>query len=295
MRSLIQTTLLLCLIGVPVSVTAQQADDGAAGLSRRPVGSRPSSPGLDRASSQVQQRLQSARTNSQLRSQAQDRRRQNSQQRAQAETRRAAEIALAARKTMAGGVEQIPQVERSRERTGLRRGASETAHELAGRDGLESRRGTGARIGIQAGVAVPSGLTKEDVRIFDDLFGRFNPLLPQRPAIDSMQEDASLRALGAPRSAGKAGERRQRAPEDIEKLINSKLSFADRIRVAARQRRTEISQMRDDAIAKGRPELLMEADQIETRLNAFSEAQIRLQAERGAEPRTAAADSPSVQ
>jgi hypothetical protein len=143
---------------------------------------------------------------------------------------------------------------------------------------------------------VPSGLTKEDVRIFDDLFGRFNPLLPQRPATDSMLEDASLRVLEAPRSAGKAaGERRQRAPEDIEKLIDSKLSFADRIRVAARQRRTEISQMRDDAIAKGRPELLIEADQIETRLNAFSEAQIRLQADRGAERRTAAADSPSVQ
>ncbi|MDA9857469.1 hypothetical protein N9D23_05060 [Rubripirellula sp.] len=296
MRSFIQTTLLLCLIGVPVSVTAQQADGGAAGLSRRPAGSRPSSPGLDRASSQVQQRLQSARTNSQLRSQAQDRRRQNSQQRAQAEARRAAEIALTSRKPMADGLEQIPQVERSRERTGLRRGASETAHELAGRDGLESRRGTGARIGIQAGVSVPSGLTKEDVRIFDDLFGRFNPLLPQRPATDSMLEDASLRVLEAPRSAGKAaGERRQRAPEDIEKLIDSKLSFADRIRVAARQRRTEISQMRDDAIAKGRPELLIEADQIETRLNAFSEAQIRLQADRGAERRTAAADSPSVQ
>ena len=112
----------------------------------------------------------------------------------------------------------MPQVERSRERTGLRRGASETAHELAGRDGLESRRGTAARIGNQAKVAEPSRLTNEGVQIFDDLFGRFNPLLPPRPATAAMPEDGSLRIVGAPRSARKAEKRRQNAPEELKNL-----------------------------------------------------------------------------
>jgi len=68
------------------------------------------------------------------------------------------------------------------------------------------------------------------------------------------------------------------------------LDVARGIQVAAQQRRAEISQMRDQAIANGQNDLLLRADEMEQRLDAFVEAQQQLErgrAGQAASPRTA--------
>jgi len=174
-----------------------------------------------RAQAQIQQRVQ-AQTQAQVQSRVQG----QMQGRIQAEAQRAAEVA-----------------QRAAETPVRRAGVPANA--------LDAARGNAAEASRFNGIA------QADVAIYDNIFGRFNPI----------RQHANARGQG---------------PQNVD--------IARGIQVAAQQRRAEIAQMRDQAIATGQTDLLGRADEMELRLNAFVEAQQQLQRGRSgpaASPRTA--------
>jgi len=224
-----------------------------------------------RAQTQVQQRVQ-AQTQTQVQSRVQG----QMQGRIQAEAQRAAEVAQRAADNSA------------------RRAGGAPANALDGARGnvaagmANPRANTGLAIAAEASRF--NGFAEADVAIYDNIFGRFNPIRP-----NANEEEAGSRgtANGAARRSSQAD---QRANPNASAGANARgqgpqnLDIARGIQVAAQQRRAEIAQMRDQAIATGQTDLLLRADEMELRLNAFVEAQQQLERGRAGQaspPRTA--------
>ncbi|NND97033.1 MAG: hypothetical protein HKN47_06880 [Pirellulaceae bacterium] len=241
-----------------------------------------------RVQAQVQQRVQ-AQVQQRLQSEIQSRVQVQAQARIAAEARRAAEIAVragsqAAAEAQAKAINAVGNAQ-------LNVNASANTRTRANAGGNTARVGTNSSIGIGFGASslLPPGVTQGDVAIYESIFGQFNPIRQQanQQASEQAAEQANTGA-DASNQASQAGASEQETPEPAEGqspdqsgvsgLVNANLDFATRVQIAARQRRAQISEMRDQAIATGQSELLLQADAIEARLNAFASAQAEIQA-----------------
>lgn len=233
-----------------------------------------------RVQAQVQQRVQ-AQVQQRTQAQVQQNIAAQAQARVQAEAARAAHIAqqaailaqrkaAAARQNVPGGVN-------------ARVGANARVGSQARVGNQSANANANARLGIAAGLVLPPGVTKADVQIYDNIFGRFNPLRarPQEPA--PRQEDTVAE-----------NNRPERRPEAPAIGTRTDLDLAARIEVAVRQRRAEISEMRDRAVATANTQLLLQAERTEQAMTAFVDAQAKARQQAAAQaegarkfPRTA--------
>ena len=194
-----------------------------------------------------------------------------------------------------------------------------------------ARANANARLGIYSG-NLPAGLSEADVQVYDSVFGRFNPLRrgpgedrstdgaetpptqeapPQEPAPENGAPLASDRAQGEPRDQstqdGQATQDDQEdpseeaaAPRERKPLaaLDGQVEFAARLQVAAQQRRAEIAQLRDHALATSNAQLMLQADRMERTLDRFLEARLRAAANGGAAagnaPQSKAANIPAL-
>lgn len=234
-----------------------------------------------RIQAQVQQRVQ---TQIQQRAQAQVGQQVQAQLQArlQAEAARAAQIAQQA----AAASQRQAAAVRSPGGINARVGAEANTQNQAQVVNQSANADAYARMGIDVNVALPPGITEADLKIYDNIFGRFNPLRaeptpPAQPGQPAPQQSANSPPPNAPpQDTNRPGDRPG---------LNGEIgvAFASRITTAVRERRAEISQLRDRALATSDVQLMRHCEHLEQSMNAFAEAQARAQAEGGAAATTA--------
>lgn len=195
----------------------------------------------DRVQGQINQRVQAQmqqRVQAQTQVQVQSRVQGRMLNRIQAESMRAAAVAKRAAEDSIGRAGQPG------DRNARGSAAAARANERSGLQGRNAIEGSNGRASVGLGVAANASrnewLNEADLAIYDNIFGNFNPL--------------RARAKNVPGG-----------------------DVARGIQVAARQRRAEIAQLRDQAIATGQTDLLVRADEMEQRLDAFVAAQQQLE------------------
>lgn len=113
----------------------------------------------------------------------------------------------------------------------------------------------------------------------DDLFA-FGPSEPPRRADSETLSEGRRRG---PQNSNRPSDRRDNVDAPNRGLaiageVGGNVDFASMIVAAARQRRAEISQIRDKAIASANANLMAQADQMESQLDAFASAQQQMTA-----------------
>jgi len=226
-------------LSAPVSLA-----QGPAGNAGRPNGGPTGGIAADRVQGQMQQRVQA-----QGQAQAQARVQQQVQNRIHAEGKRAAELAQQLSQNSARRPIPADSARVRDNRGGVQAGMQANGRpDLQNSVALEASNGN-ARAGLEmaANASGMSGVSQADLAIYDNIFGKFNPM------------------------RGQGGASR---PETV----------APGIQIAAQKRRAEIAQLRDQAIATGQTDLLARADEMEARLDAFVAAQQQIQRGQAAQP-----------
>lgn len=239
-----------------------------------------------RAQTQVQQRVQA-----QTQAQVQSRIRGQVEGRIEAEAKRAAEVAQRAAENSARRATASAEGRAIADSATLRRNVTNGVRRDADAGRPNPRANTG--LAIAADASQSGGFTEADVAIYDNIFGRFNPI---RQNLNNGEVGASNAIVDANGVARRSSQAAQRANPNAPAGANARgqrpqnVDIARGIQVAAQQRRAEIAQMRDQAIATGQTDLLLRADEMELRLNAFVDAQQQLERGRSGQansPRTA--------
>lgn len=206
-----------------------------------------------RAQAQVQERIQS-RLQQQAQGQIQARAASAVQSRVhgriQADTARAIGIA----KRLGAGRDAVSAGANANASTNI------SASTRGGTANRTARSDANARLGMEAGVSAQPLVTAEEVQVYDEIFGQFNPLRKGRSG-----EAASG---GTANSSVPPSERGAQRGMSADK----RPAFATLIVLAAQERRAEIAALRDRAVAAGDTSLLTRADEMELRLDAFVEA-----------------------
>jgi len=269
-----------------VSAQRPGGDGGRRGAAAANTADRVQAQINQRAQTQVQQRVQ-AQTQSQVQSRVQG----QVQGRIQAEAKRAAEVAQRAAENSARRATASAEGKTIADSASLRRNAADGVRGNVGAGTPNPRANAG--LAIAADASRFNGFTEADVAIYDNIFGRFNPVRQSANNGEAGSPSTVVDANGVARRSPRVAERanpnapaganaRGQRPENVD--------IARGIQVAAQQRRAEIARMRDEAIATGQTDLLMRADEMELRLNAFVDAQQQLERGRSGQarsPRTA--------
>ena len=167
------------------------------------------------------------------------------------------------------------------------------------------------RVGANGLASFPPGLSERDVQIFDTIFGQFNPLRrrdrdsPSTEVADAPRPPDTLpTAPTAPTAPAEAApveaSPNQTPPAEAQQSTDVPVrrgrpefasnieDFTTRLRAAARNRRAEISEMRDRALVAGDAPGLLRAHRAEQALNAFVAAQAKVRANTADTPATPA-------
>jgi hypothetical protein len=232
----------------------------------------------ERAQAQAQQRIQA---------QAQQRAQARVQQQLQAQTQTRLQVDAARAANIAQRTAAIAQ---QQAHAAKQRAAAGAAIRIGVDAGVRSRNqaagqsvnaNLAAQLGIDSRLAIPADMTEDDVKIYDNFFGRFNPLREQAHQETAAAANSKIATTANSGTAESTAE--QDAPQQTADGANSKqrgtLDLASRIEIAAAQRRAEISEMRDQALATSNTQLLLQAERMEEAMNALVEAQSRVRAE----------------
>lgn len=320
---------VLAMISTPVSAQLLGGAGGSAAQAQAAAQQRVQAQAQARAQAQAQataqQRVQEQaqqRAQAQIQAQTQQRVQAQAQQRAQTqmqaqvtaqvqsrvqvEAARAANIAVratvAAQQQASAAARSQSANARQRAAGGLnlRLGANTRVNSSnqvrVGNTRANSNANAYSRLGIDTKLALPPGITKTDVQIYDNIFGRFNPLRAESTTKVTGTATA-VTSVGHSRTAPPANEdsqessdssRARRSTSDLLVETSGDVSLMSRIGVAARQRRAEISQVRDQALASSDTSLMLRAQKMDDALKAFVQAQ----ASASAKARTASQQSP---
>jgi hypothetical protein len=152
-----------------------------------------------------------------------------------------------------------------------RLGANAGVHNQSHIAGQPASTNAYARLGIDVGIRLPPGITEADVKIYDQIFGRFNPLRPQPAPPTEPQTTETPPQPSQPQDATATQGETNPPPQASEPTLADwkGLELAARIKVAVRERRAEISQLRDRALATGDAQLLHHCEHMESAMNAF--------------------------
>ncbi|APZ94074.1 hypothetical protein [Fuerstiella marisgermanici] len=259
-----------------------------------------------RSNTQIQQQVQNqvqqqVQAQAQVQQQVQARAQAQVQSRIQAEAARAASIAqrvtLTAQNQVAAAVSNQAAAARQRASSGLnvRLAANARIGTNVGVGTSQARMdtNTAARLGLDTRLSLPADLTRTDVQVYDNIFGRFNPL--RKPANETPNPTVSVPQPNADPSASDEspeGGVSSRSRSGLLASLESDASLSTRINVAARQRRAQISEVRDRALATSDTQLMLKAQKMEDALNAFASAQTQLQAKANGKIRQAAQSQP---
>lgn len=242
-----------------------------------------------RTNAQVQQQVQSRvqqQVQAQAQAQVQARAQAQVQSRLQAEAVRAASIAqratVTAQSQMAAAVKSQSAAARQRASSGLNlRLATNTrvaTNAGVGNTGARMDASTAARLGLDTRLSLPADLTLADVQVYDKIFGQFNPLREGRSGsktqVGSRPKSGADSSPPSETSDGSTSPRNRRS--GLLASLESDVSLNSRINVAARQRRAQISEVRDRALASSDTQLMLKAQKMEDALNAFASAQTQL-------------------
>ncbi len=237
-----------------------------------------------RAQAQVQQRVQA-----QAQTQVQSRVQSQMQGRIQAEAKRAAEVAQRAAENSARRASAAGEGKTNANGAALQGNAGARGNIAAGTPNAKANAG----LAIAADASRVAGVTEADLVIYDNIFGRFNPIRQNANDGEAVSATTAINATARARRSSQADERANSntpASDNARGQGPQNLDIASGIRVAAQKRRAEIAQMRDQAIATGQTDLLLRADEMELRLDAFVEAKQQLErgrADQANPPRTA--------
>lgn len=265
-----------------------------------------------RAQAQAQQRAQ---TQVQQRAQAQVQQRANVQVQQRAQTRLQQRVqgqlgnrVRGAAKNAAGTTRQMRQQQGKPNRLNVNAGANVGAEANAAGNGFATE--SNVRVNGSGRLVVPGpalrGNGEVNVEYFDNVFGRFNPFRQpesgandetaspsQRPADRTESTAAAGGSNQGEASANESGSESQQRLSGIGAKQKGALHAQVDLSKAVRLRRSEISAMRDHALATSNAQLMASADQMEQVLDRFMEAQAVAEAQarttaRGAanEPRT---------
>lgn len=151
----------------------------------------------------------------------------------------------------------------------------------------QSENGQTARGGI--GIGIPVTVSAEEMASLDVVFGDFNPFRrPNRdettadsePAPESPSDDGETASDETPASESDdetdSGESRRRRP--IRLVFQSEAEFQASLTAAVRQRRADISAMRDRAVAEADARMMAQADRMESMMDAYVAAEAKANA-----------------
>ena len=285
--STIKLTGALVFVCLTTAAAPAQVPGGLGrSLGRGGGAGNPGAANVERVQAQVRQRVQ-GQVQQRVQARVQARAQVQAQARARAQAARAADVAqraaAAAQNRARAAVGAVPR-------------SAEVG--ISGNASVQSRgRGPGQSAGFrsaananaQAGFSIPPGVTQADVAIYDDIFGKFNPLRQrsrhgETGASDSPRSSTPLTSRAGVPTTPPAQQAREQM---LDGAASADLDFATRVQIAAHQRRAEIAELRDQAIATGQAELMSRADAMEQRLDDFAAAQAEAQARAQANAHTA--------
>ncbi len=216
---------------------------------------------------QVQQRLQ-ANVQQQVQAQIQA----QAQARLQAEAARA--VSIAQRAAAASRQAAAAAGRRANDRPQINGSAHAKASARGRRDNQSSTAAARGNAAFNTDTTLPPGLSEEDLKLYDGIFGRFNPFRPQAEIESHIKSDvrATARASETP-AADRIGARFLQASH-----VQTENDLETRINLAVNQRRAEISQVRDRALNSADVKLMERAEHMEQVLNAFVAAQAQANA-----------------
>jgi hypothetical protein len=136
---------------------------------------------------------------------------------------------------------------------------------------------------------LPRGFVESDVKIYDAVFGSFNPFRGNAEQASATESNAQVDAGTNSRIATEWQSDRGVA----KATAYSEVDLATRIDLAVHHRRAEISAMRDKAMAASNEAMMEQAEQMEQVLDLFVQA--RAQAAVGARAQTNAEDRTRTQ
>lgn len=242
-----------------------------------------------RAQEQVQQRVQ-AQVQQRANAQVQQRMQTRLQQRVQGQL--GARVRGATR-TGADTANRMRQ-RGNANRLNLSAGANANAEANAGGNTIAAD--SKIRINGSGRLVVPGpalrGNGEVNVAYFDNVFGRFNPFRQPEPATTGESESPAQPSARSPRPTTTADDSSQETAAAGEGNLESRQRFARNgetgigiahaaidFSKAIRLRRSEISAIRDHALANGNVQLIASADQMEQILDRFIEAQTAAEAQ----------------
>jgi hypothetical protein len=212
-----------------------------------------------RVRAQVQQNVQQ-QVQQQVQAQAQQRVQAQTQQRIQSQT----ELRLPA----AGSARLNANLE-AKARVDL--GAETKAK--AGANASQAARGG------QSG-GIPVRLTAEEMVNLDVVFGEFNPFRQREQARSSEAADrGEARGESETRVSGSADSGRGRENRPVRLMFESEAEFQAALTAAVRQRRAEISSMRDQALSEVDERKMALADRLESLMEAYVAAEAKANAD----------------
>lgn len=142
--------------------------------------------------------------------------------------------------------------------------------------GSENSQNAGGAIGV----GIPVTLTAEDMANLDVVFGEFNPF--QRPDRDETStEGESASNAQNDSDAGPSDEpdsEQPRGKRPVRLVFQSEAELQASLTAAVRQRRAEISSMRDQALAEADAKKMAFADRMETMMDAYVAAEAKANA-----------------
>lgn len=233
----------------------------------------------ERVQTQVQQRVQS-----QVQAQVQSRLQAQVQARAQSEAGR---VVALARRAVANVSAQVDRA-RQESSAGVRAGVDLSTRANVRAGGNDAALAADARVDGQAQMhaSLPAesnaAFTAADQAAVDAVFGAENPFTSvksgfwghlahaaqaETPAAGNSPNNSRDPQAGQPAPNAAGGGFAQLPSADVAVDVGA------RVNAAIRHRLSEISQLRDHAVAQGDVDLLARADQMESRLSAFVEAQ----------------------
>ena len=144
-----------------------------------------------------------------------------------------------------------------------------------GRTNADEQARSTTRTDLTEGLSgLPDRFTAQDVQLYDNVFGQFNPLRQNAAPTDQRVPDRQRSLVGdAPRTDVREIRSRNQARDIRPVTERAGADLADKIQSAIRQRRTEISLIRDAAIEQVDLKRMQVADQMEATLNTFIRAQ----------------------
>ena len=237
-----------------------------------------------RAQAQIQQRVQ-VQAQQRLQTQIQQQIQAQTQQQIQAQTQQRIQSQAKLRLPLSGAV---------RLNASAKAGASVNSNTRMRGAGQQFRTDGSSRTRADLSTGIPVTLSTEEMTDLDVVFGTFNPFrrrANRNPAAETRSKNEVRGSAGVVTAAGfseradnqddtdEGSSESRRRP--VRLYFENEIDFQASLIAAVRQRRAEISAMRDQAVAEANTRMMAQADRMEGMLDAYVAAEAKASARAG--------------